>query len=115
VEHHSSGFRKTAKSVYPKHASITGIQGQDIQSCFCNNDTEHWKHILTCESMDVNLNHAASWAKLNKSMEAWYLPHNYWIALENGIARTTNQAGTPTNIPLPFTISINTGYMQLWE
>jgi hypothetical protein len=113
---HSSGFRETAKSMHPTHTSITGIQGQDIQSSMKNHAhvvsaTMTRKigntYILTCESMDANLNRAASWAKLEKSMEAWHLPQGFWIALEKGIAHTTNQVGTPTNIPLPLLHNIN--------
>jgi hypothetical protein len=48
-------------------------------------------------------------------MEAWHLPNNFCIALEKGVAHTTNHAGTTTDIPLPFRLPINPGCMQLRE
>jgi hypothetical protein len=35
----------------------------------CNCETEDWRHVLTCGSIDASLHGAASWVKLRKSME----------------------------------------------
>jgi hypothetical protein len=61
------------------------------------------------------MNRAASWAKLKKSMEVWYLPNYFWTAMDKGVAHIINQEGTTNNIPLPFTVSTHPGRMQLWE
>jgi hypothetical protein len=63
----------------------------------------------------ANLHRVASGAKLMKSMEVWHLPNDFWITLGKCVAHTTNQTGTMTNAPLPFTISMNPGCMQLRE
>jgi hypothetical protein len=53
------------------------------------------KNLLTCESLDANMNRAASWVKLLKSMEVWHLPNDFcWIAIEKGMAHTTTHLGT---------------------
>jgi hypothetical protein len=79
---------------------------EDRPCCFCKNEKEDWKHILTCESPDANVvNRVASWVKLKKSMEVWHLPNDFWIAMKKGVAHTTTRAGMMNNVPLPFKIS----------
>jgi hypothetical protein len=53
--------------------------------------------------------------KLKKSIKKWLLPNDFWIAMEKGVANTTNYAGTTKNVPLPFTKSTHPGHIQLRE
>jgi hypothetical protein len=63
------------------------------------------ENINTYESLDANLDRAASLVKLKKSMEKWHLPNDFWIAIEKGVSHTTNHTGTMNIVPPPFTIS----------
>jgi hypothetical protein len=88
---------------------------EDRPCCFCKNEKEDWKHFLTCESLDDNLNRAASWVKLKKSMEVWHPPNDFWIATEKGMAHTTTHAGMTNKATPPFVIVTHPGRMQLQE
>jgi hypothetical protein len=96
-------------------ARHTTFYQEERPCCFSNNKKEYWKHILTCGSLDANLNRAASWTKLKQSMEVWHLPNDFSTAMEKGVAHITNHEGTANNSPLPFTVSTHPGRMQLWE
>jgi hypothetical protein len=114
-KNHNINVSKSCFNYWHIGARHVTFYQEDRPCLFCNNEKEEWKHILTCESLDSNLNCASSWAKLKKSMEVWHLPNEFWITLEKGVAHTTNHVGTTIDTPLPFTISTNPGRMQLWE
>jgi hypothetical protein len=46
--------------------------GEAKPCCMCNCETEDWRHVLTCGSINASLHRAASWGKLRKSMERWH-------------------------------------------
>jgi hypothetical protein len=58
-------------------ARHTTFYQEERPCCFCNNEKEDWKHILTWGSLDSNVNRASSWAKLKKSIEVWHLPNDF--------------------------------------
>jgi hypothetical protein len=84
----------------------TTFYQEERPCCFCNNKKEAWKHILTCGSLDANLNRAASWAKLNKLMEVWHLPNDFWTAVEKGVGHTipptAKERRTTSHFPLRY-------------
>jgi hypothetical protein len=47
-------------------------------------------------------------------MEVWYLPNEFWIAMEKGVAHTTTHAKT-NNATLRFTILTHPGRIKIWE
>jgi hypothetical protein len=51
----------------------------------CGDAHEDWRHIITCKSLDASLHRTESWTKLKKSMIAWRIPPDFWIAIEKGI------------------------------
>jgi hypothetical protein len=104
---------KTCFNYWHMGARHATFYQEDYPCCFCNNEKEDWKHILTCESLDANLNRSTSWVKLKKSMEVWHLPNDFWISMEKGVVHTTTHAGTTNTVPLPFAISTDPGRMQL--
>jgi hypothetical protein len=57
----------------------------------CNCDTEDWRHVLMCGSIDASLHRAVSWGKLRKSMELWHLPQDFWTTIEKGGNHYTEQ------------------------
>jgi hypothetical protein len=82
--------------------------------CMCNCETEDWRHVLTCGSIDASLHREASWGKLRKSMERWHLPQDFWTAIEKGVNHYTEQPHKRTihskdNEPQkPFGVTFNT-------
>jgi hypothetical protein len=80
----------------------------------CNCETESWRHVLTCGSLDASLHRAASWEKLRKSMEQWHLPPYFWKTIDKGINHYTEQPHKQTvnskdNKPQkPFGVTFNT-------
>jgi hypothetical protein len=46
--------------------------GEAKACCMYNCETEDWRHVLTCGSIDASLHRAVSWGKLRKSMERWH-------------------------------------------
>jgi hypothetical protein len=80
----------------------------------CNFEIEDWRHVLTCGSLDASLHRAASWVKLRKSMERWYLPHDFWTTIDKGINHYTEQPhkrseNSKDNEPqTPFGVTFNT-------
>jgi hypothetical protein len=49
--------------------------------CLCNTQEEDWIHILTCPSIEANMNREESWAKARKVMKHWKLPNDFWTAM----------------------------------
>jgi hypothetical protein len=56
----------------------------------CNCDTEDWRHVITCGSLDASLHRAALWGKFRKLMERWHLPPYFWTTIEKGINHYTD-------------------------
>jgi hypothetical protein len=68
--------------------------GESKACCMCNCETEDWRHVLTCGSIDESLHRAVSWGKLVKSMERWHLPQELLDDDREGrkpLHRTTTQ------------------------
>jgi hypothetical protein len=57
----------------------------DHPCCFCQETKEDWRHILNCPSLDASYHRDASWQKVNKDMQMWRLPADFWTALEKGL------------------------------
>jgi hypothetical protein len=82
--------------------------------CMCNCETEDWRHVLTCGSIDASLHRAVSWGKLIKSMERWHLPQDFWTTIEKGVNHYTERPHNQTkkskeNEPQkPFGVTLNT-------
>jgi hypothetical protein len=88
--------------------------GEAKPCCMCNCETEDWRHVLMCGSIDASLHRAASWGKLRKSMERWHLPHEFWTTMEKGVNQYTEHPHKSTihskeNEPQkPFGVTFNT-------
>jgi hypothetical protein len=71
-------------------------------------DSEDWRHVLTCKSLDVELISADSLRKLRKMMDKWSLSSAMWITMENGVRNYTldplkrDPANMPSEPPPPF-------------
>jgi hypothetical protein len=80
----------------------------------CNCETEDWRHVLTCGSIDASLHRAVSWGKLRKSMDRWHLPQAVWTTIEKGVNHYTERPHKRTtqskeNEPQkPFGVTFNT-------
>jgi hypothetical protein len=48
-------------------------------------------------------------------MEVWHLPNDFWAEMEKGVSHISNHEGTTNSVPLPFTVSMHPGRMQLRE
>jgi hypothetical protein len=88
--------RQTAVAKAAHNIWHTGTQhqqyfGEAKPCCMCNCETEEWRHVLTCGSIDTSLHRAASWGKLRKSMERWHLPQDFWTTIEKGINHYTER------------------------
>jgi hypothetical protein len=57
----------------------------------CNCETEDWRHVLTCGSIDAYLHRAVSSGKLRKSMDRWHLPQDFWTTIEKGVNHYTER------------------------
>jgi hypothetical protein len=66
-----------------KHKQYYGGQ----KPCCMRGDAhEDWRHdIITFKSLDASLHRTVSWTKVKKSMTAWRIPPDFWIAKEKGI------------------------------
>jgi hypothetical protein len=88
--------------------------GEAKPCCMCNCETEDWRHVITCGSIDASLDRAASWGKLRKSMERWHLPPDFWTTTEKGVNHYTERPHKRTiqskeNEPQkPFGVTFNT-------
>jgi hypothetical protein len=60
-----------------------------VQSSTIIGTWEDWRHVLTCGSIDASLHRAASWGKLQKSMERWHLPQDFWTTIGKGVNNYT--------------------------
>jgi hypothetical protein len=63
--------RQTAVAKATHNIWHTGTRHQqyfgDAKPCYmCNCETEDWRHVLICGSLDASLHRAASWVKLKK-------------------------------------------------
>jgi hypothetical protein len=65
--------------------------GDSRPCCMCNCETEDWRYVLTCVSLDASIHRAASLVKLKKSMERWHLTPDFWTTREKGINHYTEQ------------------------
>jgi hypothetical protein len=65
--------------------------GYSKPCCMCNCETEDWRHVLICGSLDASLHMEASWVKLKKSMDRWHLPPDFWTTIEKSINHHTEQ------------------------
>jgi hypothetical protein len=65
--------------------------GEAKACCMCNCETEDWRHLLTCGSIDASIHRAVSWGKLRKSMDRWHLPQDFWMTIEKGVSHYTEQ------------------------
>jgi hypothetical protein len=73
------------------------------KGCFmCNTQEEDWIHILTCPSIEANMNREESWAKARKTTKHWKLPNDFWTALEKGVhGYTRHPVGGAIDTPFP--------------
>jgi hypothetical protein len=74
---------------------------------FCQDTKEDWRHILNCPSLDASYHRDALWQKVNKAMQMWNLPADFWTAIEKGLRHLTTDLKESTSPPLPFQISVN--------
>jgi hypothetical protein len=99
-KNYSSAFKRLPKGRKPAVAETTqklwhtGTRhqqyfGEAKPCCMCNCETEDWRHVLMCGSIDTSLHNAASWGKLRKSMERWHLPQDFWTMIEKGVNHYT--------------------------
>jgi hypothetical protein len=51
----------------------------------CGNENEDRNHVLSCRSLDVDLNRVDSWEQVKKAMKIWKLPPDFWTATQKGI------------------------------
>jgi hypothetical protein len=63
--------------------------GEAKACCMCNCETEDWRHVLTCGSIDASIHIAVSWGKLRKSMDRWHLPQYFGTTIEKGVNHYT--------------------------
>jgi hypothetical protein len=78
------------KRPWPKHVTTSGTPGGNITNgqkpcCMCGDAHEDWRHIITCKSFDASLHRKESSTKVKKTMKAWRIPRDFWIAIEKGI------------------------------
>jgi hypothetical protein len=64
---------------------IPVIYGETRDFCMCGNAQEDWRHIISCRTLDVDLNRADSWEKVKKAMTIWTLPPDFWTSAQKGI------------------------------
>jgi hypothetical protein len=88
--------------------------GDAKSCCMCSCETEEWRHVLTCGSINASLHRATSWGKLRKSMERWHLLQDFRTTIEKGVNHYTEQPHKRTihskdNEPQkPFGVTFNT-------
>jgi hypothetical protein len=88
--------------------------GEEKACCMCNCETEDWRHVLVCGSIDASIHRAVSWGKLRKSIDRCHLPQNVLTTIEKGVNDYTEQPHNITtqskeNEPQnPFRVTCNT-------
>jgi hypothetical protein len=50
----------------------------------CQNQTEDWRHVIKCPSLDAALHRADLWGQLRKGLQRWKLPVEFWTSVEKG-------------------------------
>jgi hypothetical protein len=65
--------------------------GEAKPCCMCNCETEEWRHVLTCRSIDASLHRSASWGELRKSIERWHLRQDFSTMIEKGVNHYTER------------------------
>jgi hypothetical protein len=94
--------------------------GEAKSCCMCSCETEDWRHVLTCGSIDASIHRAISWGKLRKPMDRWHLPQDFWTTIEKGGNHYTEQphkraTQSKENEPQkPFGVTFNT-HMNLLQ
>jgi hypothetical protein len=75
-----------------------------------HDQTEDWRHILTCPSIDAALHRADSWTQLRKTLKRWKIQNDFWTAVEKGMqsyVTAPKKAKDRTTLTTPFSATWN--------
>jgi hypothetical protein len=94
--HYSSAFKRSSKGRQTAVSKATHnlwhtetrhqkYYGGAKPFCMCNYETEDWRNVIMCGSLDSSLHREAAWEKLINSMEWWNLPPDFWTTIKKCI------------------------------
>jgi hypothetical protein len=84
--------------------------------CMYHDQTEDWRHVCTCSSIDAALHRADSWVQLRQTLQCWKLTNDFWKAVEKRMqsyVAAPKKAKGRTILATPFSAQSKIGWDNL--